>query len=34
MRKKDTYNKTLAREKIIKDAGYKLVVMWESDFNI
>jgi len=23
------YNKTLAREKLIKDAGYKLIVKWE-----
>jgi hypothetical protein len=29
----DLYNKTMEREKIIKDLGYNLITMWESDFN-
>lgn len=28
----ELYNATLVREKIIKDAGYNLVTIWESDF--
>lgn len=27
------YKKTLEREQKIKDLGYNLVVMWESDWN-
>ena len=28
----ELYNKTLEREKLIKDAGYNLITMWEKDF--
>ncbi len=29
----EIYNKTLLKEKIIKEAGYKLIVMWEHDWD-
>jgi len=28
----ELYNKTLEREKLIKDTGYNLIIMWENDF--
>jgi hypothetical protein len=28
----DLYKRTLEREKIIKEAGYKLITIWESDW--
>jgi len=30
----DLYNNTLEREKLIKNADYNLITMWEKDFNL
>jgi len=30
---KELYNNTILREQVLKDLGYKLVTIWESEFN-
>lgn len=33
IKNKEIYNKTLLREKIIRDVGYNLVVIWENEWD-